>query len=102
MLLNQEISHKYDEELFLRNLFHVDLHYRISPITKIQRIESQNRKLVIPRLLVKRIFDRCISFQYLVENQSILKILEKIHRQFAYVAMMLLMLVLHLQHLFHL
>ncbi len=34
MLLSQEIFHKDDEELFLKNLVHVDLHYRIIPVTK--------------------------------------------------------------------
>ena len=101
MLLNQEIFRKCDEELFLKNLVHVDLHYQINPITKRQKNTIFLLRIDF-NLLVEQIFDRYIFLQYLVENQVIPKIVEKIRKRFVYVAMMLLMLVRHLHHLFHL
>jgi hypothetical protein len=98
MLLNQEIFHKLDEELFLKNLFHVDLHYQINPITK----TKTNNPQILYRfyLLVKQIFDQYIFSLYWLENQLTPKNVERIHKRFVYVAMMLLMLVLLLPHLF--
>jgi len=102
MLLNREIFHKLDVELFLKNLFHVDLHYQINPITtKKQKIFFFfSNSLFLFILLVKQIFDQYIFLLHLVENQVIPKNVKKIHKLFVYVAMMLLMLVPHLQHLF--
>jgi len=99
MLLSQEIFHKDDEELFLKNLVHVDLHYRIIPVTKTKN--SIERFFLVKILLVKQIFDQYIFLQYSVENPGFPKIVKRIHRLFVYVAMMLLKLVLHLHHLFH-
>jgi hypothetical protein len=102
MLLIQEIFHKFDEELFLKNLFHVDLHYQIIPITKKTKKNKISLHLFFDFLLVKQIFDQYIFLLYWVENQLFPKNVKKTHKLFVYVAMMLLMLVLHLQHLFHL
>ncbi len=32
--VNREICHRYDEELFLKNHVHVDLHYQINRVAK--------------------------------------------------------------------
>lgn len=58
----------------------------------------ENKRINQP---VRQIFDRYISWQYSVENPMIPKIVERIRRQFAYVAMRLPKLVLHPLRLFH-